>query len=1510
MATSTATSSLSVGSHTVSATYSGDANFVTSTGTLTGGQTVNMASTTTTITNAASLSATPTVTGQGYTVNVSVAASAPGAGTPTGTVTVSDGTATCTTATLIAGAGSCTLVSTTAGAKTLTATYSGDANFTTSTSAGVAHTVNPAATTTTITNATALATPTVTGQGYAVMVSVAANLPGAGMPTGTVTVTDGTGATCTATLTAGTPSTGSCTLVSTTAGTKTLTATYNGDANFTTSTSAGVAHTVSPAATTTALASSSNPSVFGQPVAFTATVAPVAPGTGTPTGTVQFVVDGVNFGTPVALAGGVATSTATSSLSAGSHTVSATYSGDANFVTSTGTLTGGQTVNKASTTTTITNAASLSATPTVTGQGYTVNVSVAAVAPGAGTPTGTVTVIDGTGATCTTATLVAGAGSCTLTSTTAGSKTLTATYSGDTNFNTSTSAGVTHTVNMAATTTTVSSSANPSVFGQSVTFTATVAPVAPGTGTPTGTVQFVVDGANFGTPVALAGGMATSTATSSLSVGSHTVSATYSGDANFTTSTGTLTGGQTVNKFITTTTITNAASLSATPTVTGQGYAVNVSVAANAPGVGMPTGTVTVSDGSSTCTATLTAGTPSTGSCTLVSATAGTKTVTATYNGDANSNTSTSTGVTHTVNMAATTTIVTSSQNASAVGQPVTFKATVTATAPGSGTPTGTVQFVVDGANFGTPVALAAGMATSTATSTLTVGTHTVTATYSGDTNFTTSTGTLTGGQMVKAMALSTFTLFTATESRAISPQTIAITGGTAPFTCTIAGQPTGLTVVAVVATCVLSGTPGAGTSAGSPYTVMITATDSTLPVANTDTKSSVLTVVPALAFVTASPLPNAEQSTLYNLTITTSGGQVPRSVMVTVPPSAGCAGLTLTANSPMPGQATLVGTPTTAGTCTFTLTVSDTANSTSPSGSLAMPYTLTIVSPLAITTTSLVNALKGFPYSPVTLATSGGLGTAKTWSVTAGDFTANAGNTSTACQGFSLAGSTGVLSGTPVNAGLCATAGSGTFTVTVTEASNGPSAGGSATKNLSIQVLDTFGYVAGPGGKGPMGHDTVEIINTGGKSFVGQIDVGSATGPAGIALTRNGRKAFVTLNKTNAFLVIDTTNNTVAGPTTFASCTGPKGITIGTVTTAAAGNPTGELAYVACKHNAMGTSPQIAVINTATNAEITAAGPVSLIPAAGTMNTDFTGIAISPDGSQVFATDTGGEFVVVATITNMPSAGVATCMAPKGIAITPDGTRAYIACDNQMINVRSTSSPFTSIVTVTAGSGGATPTNWNDVGVTPDGKRVYVTSANTGEFTVLDNTLATPAPIPVGIGAITVGSAALQGVSIPATTATPFLVFIADSTTAPTTTSKADIRNDTATSFPANATASISLTGGALNPVAGVPIGIGKIPVPYLIIGTLSLSPTPAASSAYTSTPLAALGGVGALTWSATFTGAACGTGGTINSSTGVISITTTGGAGTGMCSIAVTVTDSATPTAQTASATFTFTL
>ena len=165
----------------------------------------------------------PSVTGQPYSVSVSVTPTS-GSATPTGIVTVSDGAGANCNAALSGGIGNCSLTANSAVTRTLTASYGGDAAFNTSTSASALHTVNRATTTTAITGDSP--DPSTTGQAYTVSFSVTVSAPGAGTPSGNVTVSDGA-ASCNATV-----AQGSCSLTSATAGIKTITATYAGDTNF------------------------------------------------------------------------------------------------------------------------------------------------------------------------------------------------------------------------------------------------------------------------------------------------------------------------------------------------------------------------------------------------------------------------------------------------------------------------------------------------------------------------------------------------------------------------------------------------------------------------------------------------------------------------------------------------------------------------------------------------------------------------------------------------------------------------------------------------------------------------------------------------------------------------------------------------------------------------------------------------------------------------------------------------------------------------------------------------------------------------------------------------------------------------------------------------------------------------------------------------------------------------------------------------------------------------------
>jgi hypothetical protein len=122
-----------------------------------------------------------------------------------------------------------------------------------------------------------------------------------------------------------------------------------------------------------------------------------------------------------------------------------------------------------------------------------------------------------------------------------------------------------------------------------VTFTATVAVVAPGAGAPSGTVTFRDGNLVLGTAAVVRGGTATLTTTFT-AAGGHVITASYSGDSNFTASSKTLTEQVTARG--TRRTTSTILSPSANPIVAGQAVMFTATVRGPA-GAGTPTGTVT-----------------------------------------------------------------------------------------------------------------------------------------------------------------------------------------------------------------------------------------------------------------------------------------------------------------------------------------------------------------------------------------------------------------------------------------------------------------------------------------------------------------------------------------------------------------------------------------------------------------------------------------------------------------------------------------------------------------------------------------------------------------------------------------------------------------------------------------------------------------------------------------------------------------------------------------------------
>jgi hypothetical protein len=362
-------------------------------------------------------------------------------------------------------------------------------------------------------------------------------------------------------------------------------------------------------------------------------------------------------------------------------------------------------------------------------------------ASGAGVPTGTVQFqVDGSNFKSPVTLSGGSAVSSATSSLSVGDHTVKAFYNGDTNYGAS-YAVLTQTV-LNTSTTSVSSSLNPSTYGQPVAFTAGVSGPS-GPTAPSGTVQFTVDGTNLGSPVTLSGGQAVSWTTYSLSLGNHAVAAAYSGDTSHGPSTGTLAGGQTVNQTWSRTYVTS----SQDPSLYQQPVTFTAGVWGPS-GPTAPSGTVQFAvDGTNLGSpVTLTGGQAVSAATSSLSVK--NHAVAAAYSGDTNYGASTGTLDGGQTVQASSTTTVSSSENPSYYRQSVTFTATV-AGVSGVGTPTGTVQFQVDGNNLGSPVTLSGGSAVSPATSSLTPGNHPVTAAYSGDGAYVAGSGTLSGGQVV-----------------------------------------------------------------------------------------------------------------------------------------------------------------------------------------------------------------------------------------------------------------------------------------------------------------------------------------------------------------------------------------------------------------------------------------------------------------------------------------------------------------------------------------------------------------------------------------------------------------------------------------------------------------------------------------------------------------------------------------------------------------------------------------
>jgi YVTN family beta-propeller protein len=255
---------------------------------------------------------------------------------------------------------------------------------------------------------------------------------------------------------------------------------------------------------------------------------------------------------------------------------------------------------------------------------------------------------------------------------------------------------------------------------------------------------------------------------------------------------------------------------------------------------------------------------------------------------------------------------------------------------------------------------------------------------------------------------------------------------------------------------------------------------------------------------------------------------------------------------------------------------------------------------------------------------------------------------------------------------------------------------------------------------------NTVSVIDTATNTVVGSpITVGGS--PFGVAVTPDGSKVYVTNFFDNTVSVIDTATNTVVGsPITVGR--GPIGVAV---------TPDGSKVYVVNRG-----SKTVLVIDTATNTVV--GSPIPLPDEAGGFSGNFAfGVAVTPNGSKVYVTDTTINAVsVIHTATNtVVGSPITVGRFPQGVAVTPDGSKVYVTNNGD-----GTVSVIATATNTVVGSPITVGNNPLGVAVTPDGSKVYVTNLGNGVspgtvsvIATATNTVVGP-PIIVGVNPFAFG--------------------------------------------------------------------------------------------------------------------------------------------------------------------------
>ncbi len=499
---------LTVGLHSLTASYSGDTGHFASTSTPPTSETVNEA----TATNLAT-SANPSSVGAAVTFTATVTAPNGGGLVPDGSVNFLDNGTVIGTATLNpAGTATFTIATLANGQHSITAVYGGDtANYILG-STSTALTQNVTAPTTTA----VVAAPNPSGYGVAVTFTATVTPSGSVTPTGTVNFLDNGAQIGSGTL-SGSPATASFITSTLAAGQHSITAQYLGSSGNGASTSAPFSLTVSPVQTTTTVSPTPNPGIAGRPVTLTAAIH-VLQGSTIPTGTVTFTDGATPLGTATINTSGAAALQV--NLAAGQHSITAAYSGSANDGSSTS-LALPFTVQLATTQVALTAApnpalvlAQVLFTVKVTGNG--------------GTPTGPVTLIVDGKSTATANLDSTGAATLPLSTLAVGTHAISASYAGDTNDAASNSTPLNEVIQPIPTATSlgVTTTGTNTANQQSILVATVVGVSGP---TPTGTVQFLNGSSVIGSSALDSSGVAT--LAPNLPTGSYSIVGEYSGDA-------------------------------------------------------------------------------------------------------------------------------------------------------------------------------------------------------------------------------------------------------------------------------------------------------------------------------------------------------------------------------------------------------------------------------------------------------------------------------------------------------------------------------------------------------------------------------------------------------------------------------------------------------------------------------------------------------------------------------------------------------------------------------------------------------------------------------------------------------------------------------------------------------------------------------------------------------------------------------------------------------------------